>query len=106
MATLPWYLTEANLEDIPALMGRSSKQRDSYKTALLYMNRFLLNEDKYLRIRDLMNEHVEGDSLKDLLEDYCGWFACEQIWTKQKTWLSTDSKVISIGLAKEILCHK
>jgi len=44
--------------------------------------------------------------LEDYLQDYGGWFARERILTKQKTFLATDSKVISFGLAKDILRHK
>jgi hypothetical protein len=49
---------------------------------------------------------VEGDNLLDLIEDLAGWFASEQIFTKQKTWLQTDSKAVSLGLMKELFCHK
>ena len=54
----------------------------------------------------MTNEHVEGNCMEDYLQDYGGWFARERILTKQKTFLATDSKVISFGLAKDILRHK
>ncbi len=100
MAKEAWSLTEKDLEDIPPLLGRSDSQKDSYKTALI------LTEKKYPKFCQLTKEHVEGDSMEDYLEDFSGWFAREQIWTKQNTWLATNGKLNSLGLVKEMLKYK
>ena len=107
MSEVPaWSLTATDLEDLPPLLGRSDSQKNAYRAALVYMNRYAVTEKKYPKLNQMTKEHVEGDCIEGYLQDYGGWFAREKILTKPKIFLATDSKVIGFGLAKEILQHK
>ena len=109
MSEVPaWSLTVTDPEDLPPLLGRSliARRMHTGLQPLVYMNRYAVTEKQYPKLNQMTKEHVEGDCMEDYLQDYGGWFARERILTKQKTFLATDSKVISFGLAKEILRHK
>lgn len=100
------FATDTDLADIPSLLGRSDSQRQAYITALGYLNQYLTSEGKYPRFLHLTQENLVEDNLIDMLEDLAGWFAKKQFFTKQKSWLGTDSKLVSFGLIKELFRHK
>jgi hypothetical protein len=99
----PWALTDEDMKEIPSLLGRSDSQKKAYETAMVYMNRYAVTEKLYPKLINMTKEHVEGDCMEEYLEDFALWLAREQIVTRQKTFLSTDSKAISFGLVKELL---
>jgi hypothetical protein len=53
------------LLSIPPILGCSDSQKDSYKTALVYVNQYALTEKKYPKFRQRTKEHVE-----------CFWLGC------------------------------
>ena len=55
-------------------IGRSDKTADGYKTADVYLAKFLEVKGKP-QLKDLSEEEVEGEHLEVLLEDLCYWFA-------------------------------
>ena len=54
MSEVPaWSLTATDLEDLPPLLGRSDSQKNAYRTALIYMNRYAVTEKKYPKLNQM-----------------------------------------------------
>lgn len=87
-------------------LGLARTTREGYAAALKYLDKYLTDKNKYPKFVDLMEDHVEGEMLIMMLEYIGLTFANDQIYTQQKTWLSTKSKMVYFGKMKEMFKSK
>ena len=86
-------------------MGDSISLARQHTKATNYLNLYLREVDEYLPndIRDVKDEHMEGEHLKNFLENFGNWIARTSFLTKQRTPLGNKSKEEYFKTAKEVL---
>jgi len=86
-------------------MGDSISLARQHTKATNYLNLYLREMDEYLPndIRDVKDEHMEGEHLKNFLENFGNWLARTSFLTKQRTPLGNKSKEEYFKTAKEVL---
>ena len=82
--------------------GLAAKTNAEYEKTRKYINEFLTKDGKFPPFDELTVEHVEGPNLAAVIEGFGGWFSETQFKTHLGTWLSTDTKAIHYGKAKEM----
>ena len=86
-------------------MGDSTSLVRQHTKATNYLNLYLREVDEYLPndIHDVKDEHMEGEHLKNFLENFGNWLARTSFLTKQRAPLGNKSKEEYFKTAKEVL---
>jgi hypothetical protein len=85
-------------------MGDSTSHSKQKKKATNYINQYL-RKNEYLpnSIDELTDEHMEGEHLKNFMENFGKWLARTKFDTKQKTSLGNKTKEEYFKMSKEVL---
>ena len=92
-------------------LGVADNTAKERRTGKSYINKFLgemrpFGDDNITTFDAITPEHLEEDNMMRFIQNFYGWLANTAVFTRQKTWLSTDNKIAYRKYAKNAIRQK